>query len=382
MHFADRNTRITASAIRELFDKARHIPDAIDLSIGQGDFEVPEPIKQAAARALENPSCGRYSATEGYAELVAATTGYLQRTFGLPADEPVMLTAGATGALTLAMLALVDRGDEVLLPDPHFVAYRNIVHIAGGQPVFYDLYPDFRLRAARIAERLTPRTRLVVLNGPANPTGAVWSADELSEVCRLCDERGVPILSDELYALFSFDAPHVSVKHFAGPECLLVGGFSKTYAMAGWRLGWAAGPAELIDKMRTLQQFTYACPSTLTQHAALAAFEVDMRPQIAAYRAKRDLMHRGLVEAGYDVVRPGGSFFLFPKVPWGDDQAFCEDALSRKLIIVPGRAFSQRSTHFRLTYASDETLERGLEVLRGMAAAPRAVTAVSSSASR
>ena len=371
MHFAARTAQIGASPIRELFDKARHIPGAIDLSIGQADFDVPEAIKLATARALEGRSCGRYSATEGYDELVAATTAHLRQGFGLPADERVMLTAGASGALTLAMLALVDPGDEVLLPDPYFISYRNLVHIAGGQPVFYNLYPDFHLRPEEIAQRLTPRTRLLVLNSPANPTGSVWGAEELREVCRLCGERGVPILSDELYARFSFDAPHVSVKHFPGTECLLVGGVSKTYGMAGWRLGWAAGPAELIDKMRTLQQFTYTCPSTLAQLGALAAFAVDMGPQVAAYRAKRDAMQRGLEQAGYEVVKPGGSFFLFPKVPWGDDLAFCEAALREKLILVPGRTFSQRDTHFRLSYASDETLERALEVLRRIATPER-----------
>lgn len=371
MHFAARTSRITASAIREFFDKARHIPGAIDLSIGQGDFDIPEPIKQATARALESPTCGRYSATEGYAELVTATTDHVRQAFGLPDGDRLMLTAGASGALTLAMLALVDPGDEVLLPDPYFVSYRNLVHVAGGVPVFYDMYPDFRLRPERIAEQLGPRTRLVVLNSPANPTGAVWATDDLREVCRLCEKRGVPILSDELYALFALDTPHVSVKRFAGPDCLLVGGFSKSYGMAGWRLGWAAGPEALIDKMRTLQQFTYVCPPTVLQRGALAAFAVDMQAQVEAYRVKRDFMQQGLEEAGYEVVRPAGSFFMFPKVPWGDDQTFCEAALGHKLIVVPGGAFSRRNTHFRLSYAGDEALKQGLEVLRRLAKPPK-----------
>lgn len=368
LRFAARTAGINPSGIRELFDKARHIQGAIDLSIGQGDFDVPPAIKEAVARGLEGPACGRYSATEGYPELVAATTAHLRQAFGLPAQERVMLTAGASGALTLALLALVDPGDEVLLPDPGFVSYRNLVYLAGGQPAYYDLYSDFRLRAAEVARRIGPRTRLLLLNSPANPTGATWAPEELREVCRLCGERGIPVLSDELYAVFSYDAPHISVKRFAAAESLLVGGFSKSYGMAGWRLGWAAGPADLIDKMRTLQQFTYTCPSTLAQLGALAAFGIDMAAQVAAYRAKRDTMQGGLLAAGYEVAKPRGSFFLFPRVPWGDDLAFCERALGEKLILVPGRTFSRQGTHVRICFAApDETLGRALEVLRRIA---------------
>jgi aspartate aminotransferase/aminotransferase len=363
MRFAQRMNHIGLSGIREFFDKGRRIPQSIDLAIGQADFDVPEAVKEATIKAIRD-GCGRYSVTQGYPELIEATKRYLQEKHGLAEDEEVMVTAGATGAINLALMALVGPGDEVLLPDPYFVIYYNLIHAAGATPVFYDLFPDFRLRVQEVEERITDRTRLVILNTPANPTGATFSPEELEAVARLCRDRGVPALSDELYEIFTYDAPHTSMKRFLGPQCLLVGGVSKSYGMAGWRLGWAAGDAALIDKMRTLQQFAYTCAPTLVQRGAIAAFGVDMSDFVDRYRRKRDRVYQGLTAAGYDVVRPTGSFFAYPRVPWGDDRTFCESALEEKLIVVPGSAFSTRSTHFRLSFAvPEETLERGIEAL-------------------
>jgi len=197
--------------------------------------------------------------------------------------------------------------------------------------VFYDLYPDFKLRVESVVEQMTDRTRLLILNSPSNPTGAIFTAAEIEAVADACRQRGILVLSDELYEIFVYDAPHVSIKRFHGPESLLVGGFSKAYGMAGWRLGWAAGAPELIDKMRTLQQFVYACPPTLVQKGSLAAFDVDIKSYVDDYRRKRDLMYDGLVAAGYNVVKPGGSFFIFPEVPVGDDLEFSERALISRL---------------------------------------------------
>ncbi|MCP4661693.1 MAG: pyridoxal phosphate-dependent aminotransferase [bacterium] len=370
LRFAKRMDVVGGSGIRELLDRGRRIPDAIDLSMGQADFEVPDPLKEATINAVRG-QCGRYSGPQGYPELVAATKRHVQQRYGLADDEEVMMTVGTSGAITLALLALVGPGDEVLVPDPHFVIYPNLVHVAGATPVYYDLYPDLRLRIERIEECITERTRLLILNTPANPTGGAFTPDELKAVAELSRARQLPVLSDELYEVFAYDAPHVSIKHFLGWQSLLVSGFSKTYGLAGWRLGWAAGDPELIDKMRTLQLFAYVCPPTLVQKGALAAFEVDMSATVESYRHKRDLLYEGLVGCGYEVIKPAGSFFAFPRVPWGDDLEFCEHALAEKLLVLPGRAFSRCTTHFRLSFAaSDETIERALEVLARIARRP------------
>ncbi|MFQ6104992.1 MAG: pyridoxal phosphate-dependent aminotransferase [Candidatus Glassbacteria bacterium] len=360
--FSKRAEDLKASGIRKLFDRAHRIPGAIDLSIGQAHFDVPDEIKEATINAIRS-GCGGYGPTQGDPHLIEATRQYLKSKYGLSEDEELLMTSGATGAIVLALLALVEQGDEVLLPDPYFILYHRLVRLFGGIPVFYDLYPDFRLRASEIEKQMSDRARLFILNTPSNPTGAVFSASEIEEVADLCRSQGVTVLSDELYEIFVYDAPHVSIKQFLGPESLLVGGFSKAYGMAGWRLGWAAGAPELIDRMRTLQQFVYACPPTLVQKGSLAAFDVDMKQYVDDYRRKRDFMYEGLVASGYEVVKPGGSFFIYPRVPWGDDLEFCERAIADKLIIVPGRNFSRRLSHVRVSIAApDETLERGLEV--------------------
>ncbi|MCP4872237.1 MAG: aminotransferase class I/II-fold pyridoxal phosphate-dependent enzyme [Proteobacteria bacterium] len=370
--FAERMEGVKTSKIRELFDAGRQRPDAIDLSIGQADFDVPTPIREATVAAIEE-GCGGYSTTEGYADVVAAATAHLQADFGLDPAEKVMMTSGASGALTLAFLALLDRGDEVLLPDPYFVLYPTLARIAGATPVFYDLYPDFRLRPEALLSKITDNTRVLVLNSPANPSGMCLRPDELATVAAICRERRIAVVSDELYHQFSFEEPHSTIKDFLGPEALLIGGTSKAFGMAGWRLGWAAGSAELIDRLRTLQQFTFTCPPTLVQRGALAAFSIDLTPRVEAFRAKRDFLYDGLVDAGYEAVKPNGSYYVFPKVPWGDDVTFIRAAIDRGLLIVPGRAFSTRTTHFRVTYARDmATLERGMEVLRALAKEPPA----------
>jgi aspartate aminotransferase/aminotransferase len=342
MRFAPRMDHVGGSRIHDFLGRTQHHPEAMDLSVGQADFDVPAALKEKTLAAVHEEGCGRYSPPQGYPELVAATRRYLGERYGLRPEDEVMMTHGVSGGLTLALLALAGPGDEVLVPDPYFVTYRQMTHIVGATPVYYDLYPDLRPDIGEIERRITERTRLIILNSPANPTGVTLSAEEMKAVADLAQKHHVPVVSDELYELFTYDAPHVSIKHFLGCRSLLVSGFSKTYGMAGWRLGWAAGAPELIDKMRALQLYLYTCPSTLAQRGALAAFDVDMSAMIAAYRRKRDMMYDGLVSRGYDVVRPGGSFFLFPRVPWGDDLEFCERALAEHLILLPGSAFRAR----------------------------------------
>jgi aspartate/methionine/tyrosine aminotransferase len=363
MRFAERMNQIKESGVRELFDKGQRIPDSIDLSIGQADFDVPDAVKQATINAV-NGGCGRYSVTQGVPELIDAVKRHLKAGSGLGEDDTLMITSGASGAITLALLALAGPGDEVLLPDPYFVVYKSLVDVVGATPVFYDLYPDFRVRVQEIEAQITDRTRVLILNSPGNPTGCTFTADEIEAVARTCGAARIPVISDELYDTFIYDGSHAGIKRFGGCESLQVGGFSKAYGMAGWRLGWAAGPPMLIDRMRTLQQFLYACPPTLVQQGGLAALDVNMSAAVEAYRRKRDIICNGLTTAGYDFVKPTGSFFVFPRVPRGNDLEFCERALEQKLIVVPGRTFSRRTTHFRISFAtSDETLERAIEVL-------------------
>ena len=365
--FSERMQGIKASAIRDLFDKGHQQEDVVDLSIGQADFPVPEAVKRATIQAIRD-DCGHYSKTEGIATLVDTATAHLRERFELPIDEQVMMTVGASGALTLALLALTGPGDEVLIPDPHFVIYPNLARITGAVPVSYDLYPDFRLHPERIEAQITERTRVLVLNSPANPTGACATDEELAAVAEICERRDIVVVSDELYSVFVYEGEHSTIKRHLGSRAVLIGGVSKSFGMAGWRLGWAAGDPRIIDRMRTLQQFTMTCPPTLVQHGAVEVFGLDMSEQVEIYRRKRNLACDGLASAGYEVERPTGAFYMFPKVPWGNDLSFLEAAVEQGLLIVPGRAFSSRDTHFRLCFSHpEESLVRGIQILERLA---------------
>jgi aspartate aminotransferase/aminotransferase len=258
----------------------------------------------------------------------------------------------------------MNEGDEVVVPDPYFVMYKHLANLCGGVPVFVDTYPDFRVTAERLQRHITPKTRLLLLNSPANPTGAVVEDAELPRIAALAKQHDLIVLSDEIYDFFTYGPKPRSIAALY-PKTLLMGGFSKSHAMTGWRLGYAAGPREIIGEMIKLQQFSFVCAPSFAQFAGLVALETDTSAYAEAYRGKRDLIYSGLVEAGYEVQEPGGAFYIFPKVPWGTDHEFVAAAIKNQLLIIPGSVFSEKATHARISYAAtDEMIRRGLEVLR------------------
>jgi aspartate aminotransferase/aminotransferase len=362
---ADRMAHFDSSGIRKVFDLASRMSDPINLSIGQPDFDVPEPVRQAAIEAIESRKNG-YSPTQGAAALRDKLQAAIDAEYG-HADRRLLVTSGTSGGLALAMLALVNPGDEVIFFDPYFVMYQSLVHLAGGVPVVIDTYPDFRLDLDRVEKAITPRTKLILFNSPANPTGVSATAGEVQGLAELAQRRGVQLLSDEIYRLFNYDAPFVSPARF-NEQALVIDGFSKSYGMTGWRIGFAHGPEAIITAMTKLQQYTFVCAPHPLQWGATAAMDVDMSRHIADYTRKRDRIAAGLAAAGYELVVPGGAFYAFPKAPWGTGSEFVAAAIERGLLIIPGNIFSRRDTHFRLSYAaSDATIERGLDVLRDLA---------------
>ncbi len=361
---AERSRRVEASGIRSIFELAKSLADPIDLSIGQPDFDVPEPIKTAAQDAIAAGRNG-YTLTQGIPELRDRLLAQVRRRFPGQQRE-VLVTSGTSGGLFLAMLALVDPGDEVITTDPYFVAYPNHVALTGGRLVLVDTYPDFRLDPEKVAAAITARTKAVVLSTPANPTGVALDAEAARGLVEVTQRRGVIVISDEIYRDFFYEGKAVSPAQY-GDNVLVIEGFGKTYGMTGWRLGWAHGPARLIQEMAKLQQFTYVCVPSMVQWAGLTALDTDMSAIREAYRRKRDLMVEGLRDC-YELVVPHGAFYLFPKVPGGDATAFVTEAIRQKLLLIPGKVFSRRDTHFRLSYAApDEVLLRGIEVLRRLA---------------
>lgn len=362
---ADRMRLLDASGIRKVFDLAAGMKDPINLSIGQPDFDVPEPIKAEAVDAIRRGE-NRYTQTQGDAALRGAVAGACRREFGWDDDRPYLISSGVSGALVLTMLALVNDGDEVVFTDPYFVMYSHLVNLAGGVPVPVDTYPDFRPDVGKIAAAITDRTRMLILNSPCNPTGAVYDEAELRAIAELAGRHDLLVVADEIYNLFCYDQPFVSIASFYD-NTLLMRGFSKSYAMTGWRIGWCTGPAPIIEKMTMLQQYSFVCAPSFAQAASVAALKTDMSGASAAYKRKRDMVFDALGEK-FSMVRPGGAFYAFVPAPGGDATAFVRRAIANNVLIIPGNVFSTRDTHFRISYAtSDERLAEGLEILASLA---------------
>jgi aspartate/methionine/tyrosine aminotransferase len=359
---ADRTAKFDSSGIRKVFDLAAKMQNPINLSIGQPDFPVPDSVKEAAITAIRANKNG-YSVTQGIAELRDQLQKRIDAELG-HRDRQVLVTSGTSGALVLAVLAMINPGDEVIVFDPYFVMYPALVGMVGGVCVFVDTYPDFRVDPARVEAAITPRTKLILLNSPANPTGALAGEAEVRALAELAARHNIAIVSDEIYREFCYEAPLVSPTRW-NDQSIVIDGFSKTYGVTGWRLGFVHGPSAIIDKLTMLQQYTFVCAPHPLQWAALAALDTDMSQHVADYRRRRDLVVCGLQQAGYNVAPPGGAFYVFPKAPSGTTGSeFVSQAIEQELLVIPGSVFSRRDTHFRISYAASEaTIERGLAVL-------------------
>ena len=363
---ADRMKSIEASGIRKAFDMAKSMKDPINLSIGLPDFDVAEPAKAAAIDAIR---AGRntYTLTMGLPELRSKLQAAVDASLH-HADRQVIVTSGTSGGLLLALCATVNPGDEVIIFDPYFVMYGNLVHLAGGKPVYIDTYPDFQIDVDKVAAALTPRTRCVIVNSPCNPTGTVVSADAMKRLAELCKARRILLLSDEVYRSFCYDGPFATPATW-NDQVLVVDGFSKAHGMTGWRLGFAHGPTRIIQEMAKLQQFSVVCAPSMAQHAGIVALDRDLSAQTDTYRGKRDALVDALAGL-FELPRPEGAFYAFPRAPWGTASEFVAEAIKHNLLIIPGNVFSRRDTHFRISYAVDDaTLKRGLDVLRRLAEA-------------
>ena len=364
---AERMQHIDASGIRKAFEMARTMKDPINLSIGLPDFDVAGPVKAAAIEAIRSGK-NQYTLTQGIPELRNALQAAVDAEFH-HADRQVIVTSGTAGALLLAICAVVNPGDEVIIFDPYFVMYRHQATLAGGTSVLIDTYPDFRIKPEVVAAAITPRTKCVVVNSPVNPTGVVASDEEMRAIAELCKQRDVLLISDEVYRAFCYDASFASPATW-NEDVLVVDGFSKAHGMTGWRLGFAHGPSRIIQEMAKLQQFSFVCAPSIVQYAGRAALDEDLTPHIEAYRRKRDMVVAALSDA-YELPFPEGAFYAFPRAPWGTATDFVAEAIRRNLLIIPGNIFSRRDTHFRISYAVDDTtLKRGLDVLRQLAHLP------------
>jgi aspartate aminotransferase/aminotransferase len=363
---ADRAKLIDASGIRKVFALGATLKDPVNFSIGQPDFDVPEALKEEAIQAIRAGQ-NKYSQTAGDEILKQKIAQHIRDEYGWE-NPAVIVSSGVSGGLMLAFMATINPGDEVIIPDPYFVMYKHLVNLLGGKCVFVDSYPDFTLPAAKIAQAITPKTKLIILNSPCNPTGVVYSQSDVRELAKIAAERDVLVLTDEIYEAFCYDGGCPSIAHYHR-KCLVLKGFSKSYAMTGWRLGYVAAHEslkEVIEQMTKIQQYTFVCAPTPFQMAAIAAMDYDVSDYVDEYRRKRDLLYDGL-KGTFELVRPGGAFYAFVKAPGGGATQFVEKAIKNNVLIIPGKVFSERDTHFRISYAtSDEKIRRGLEILRSL----------------
>ncbi|MCK9298111.1 MAG: pyridoxal phosphate-dependent aminotransferase [Methanoculleus sp.] len=355
--YADRVRSVEMSGIRKLFEAGG--PDAINLGIGQPDFDTPDHIKMAAIAAIREGRTG-YTPNAGIPELREAICEKFARENNLTyRPEQILVTAGGSEALHLVMEALVDPGDRVLFTDPGFVSYAALAAFAGGKPEGVPLDADLHIDVERAKEQMDG-ARVFILNSPGNPTGAVESEESIRALVEYAGDRGVTVVSDEVYEHFIYEKEHVSAARF-GEDVITVNAASKTYAMTGWRVGYLAAPEDYIPEFLKVHQYAQACATSISQYAALAAYTGDQEPVArmrSEYRARRDLLYDGLTGIGFDFPRPEGAFYMF--VPMG--QTLIEKAVNAGIIIVPGGAFGSRAPEYaRISYAtSRENLSRAV----------------------
>lgn len=360
---SQRSKSVDASGIRKVFDLAAGLKDPINFSIGQPDFDVPDPIKEAAIAAIRG-GVNSYTPTQGMEPLRKAIGSQLAREF--PSwPNMVLVTSGVSGGLMLAMMAALNPGDEMIFADPYFVMYKNLAKLLGVVPVPVDSYPDFKFPVEKIEKAITPRTKMLIVNSPSNPTGTVFGNADIQAAARIAEKHNLLLVADEIYEALSYDGHTDSCVKYAPDRTILLRGFSKTYGMPGWRMGYAAGPEPIIQEMAKLQQYTFVCAPSFAQKACITALDTDVSGLVATYRQKRNIAYDTLKQA-FDVVKPSGGFYIFPRVPerFGTATKFVEQAIARKVLIIPGGVFSERDTHFRISYATDDAkIKQGCEIL-------------------
>lgn len=365
---------IKPSGIRKFFDLASQMDDVISLGVGEPDFVTRWNVCEAAYAAMENGYTS-YSANAGLLELRIAISDYLTTQFQTTynPETEVIVTTGASQSIDLAFRALIDPGDEVLIVEPGFVAYAPIVTLAGGVPIPLETKEEdeFKLMPDVLEASITNKTKLVLLCFPNNPTGAVMNEYELTELASVIEANDLLVVSDEIYAELSYDQKHFSMARIEGmrERTVLVSGFSKAFAMTGWRLGYLAGPQMFMEAMLKIHQYTMMCAPTIAQHGALEALTngmEDVKEMVTSYRQRRNYFVKACNEIGLDCHRPGGAFYAFPSIKSTglSSEQFAEALLQEVgVAVVPGNVFGPSGEgHIRCSYAASmDNLQKAIE---------------------
>jgi aminotransferase len=377
-YLSSRVTGLKPSGIRKFFDIAATMKDVISLGIGEPDFITPDPILEAGIRALRKGET-HYTSNAGILELRLAISAHIKKLYGVEYDPntEIIITVGVSEGLYLAMTALIEPGDEVIIPTPCFVSYQAEASLAGGIPVELPckMENNFDLDTLELAKAITPRTKAILLGFPNNPTGGVATRETLLEVARLAEKHDLVVISDEIYDRLIYGGhQHVCFPSLPGmrSRSVLLGGFSKAYAMTGWRIGYACAPAEIIQGMVRVHQYTIMSAPTTAQLAAIEALqngEEHVQTMLAEYDRRRKLIVSGLNAIGLPTFEPKGAFYAFPRVSDSgmDDETFCDRLLKEEHVaIVPGSAFGAGGAGYaRACYATAyEKIEEALIRIR------------------
>ncbi len=354
---------IEPSGIRKFFDIVSEMEDAISLGVGEPDFDTPWHIRDEGIYSLEK---GRtfYTSNAGLKELKIEISKYLDRKYGMQYNynNEIMVTVGGSEGIDMALRAMLDPGDEVIIPQPSYVSYEPCTVLAGGKPVIVELKEEneFRLTAEELEEAITPKSKILIMPFPNNPTGAVMELNDIEAIAKVVKEHDLYVITDEIYSELTYLEKHVSIASLPGMKerCVLINGFSKAYAMTGWRLGYACAPKEILSQMLKIHQFAIMCAPTTSQYAAVEAMKngdadvVQMRDQYNERR--RYLLHR-LKNMGLKCFEPFGAFYIFPSIKefgMTSDEFATELLNSKKVAVVPGTAFGKSGEGFvRISYA-------------------------------
>lgn len=365
------------SGIRKFFDIVSEMKDVISLGVGEPDFDTPWHIREEGIYALEKGKTF-YTSNAGLKELRVEIDNYLKRTQNIsynPATE-IIVTVGGSEAIDIGLRAMVNAGDEVIIPQPSYVSYEPCAILAGAKPVIIDLKAEneFRLTAEELKNAITDKTKILILPFPNNPTGAIMERKDLEEIAKVCIENDIYVISDEIYGELSYKEKHISIASIAGMKerTILINGFSKAYAMTGWRLGYACGPKEIIEQMAKIHQYAIMCAPTTSQYSAVEALKKgddDVKLMRESYNQRRRFLMNAFKEIGLECFEPYGAFYVFPSIKeFGmTSEEFAMKFLEEEHVaVVPGTAFGDSGEGFlRISYAySIENLKRAMERLK------------------
>lgn len=360
---SERIVEIPPSGIRKFFDVVSEMKDAISLGVGEPDFETPWHIREEGIYSLEKGKTF-YTSNAGLKELKQEIAAYLSRRFDVTydPDQELMVTVGGSEAIDIALRAMLDPGDEVLIPQPSYVSYVPCTILANGKPVIIELEAkdQFRLTKEKLLEKITPKTKALVLPFPNNPTGAIMEAKDLEEIAKIVAERDLFVISDEIYGELTYGTDHTTIAAFPGMKerTVLINGFSKSYAMTGWRLGYAAAPAQILAQMLKIHQFAIMCAPTTSQYAAVSALrngDGDVKMMRESYDQRRRYLMNAFKEMGLECFEPHGAFYTFPSIKrfgMTSDEFATRLLYEEKVAVVPGTAFGDCGEGYvRISYA-------------------------------